>query len=452
MVITMESNRGSWKSSAGFILAAAGSAVGVGNLWRFPYVLGSNGGFWFLIIYLVFAVLLGVPVMLGELTIGRYTQLSPIDAYGKIHKRARFVGILAILAPFLIMTYYGIVGGWALNYAFSYLSSASSVDFIELAILGTHGFGIWHPVIWNILFMAICWAICIFGVKGIEKASKVMMPALLILMLLVIVRSVTLPGAVEGFKFMFANTEGFSFSAIPAALGQVFFSLSLAMGAMITYGSYLKKDENLPKNTVVIAGLDTGVALLAGFAIFPAVFAMGGNPGQGAGLAFVTLPEVFDAMPLGAMCGAAFFLLVFFAALTSAISLVEACAAFTIDTWKWNRKLSVTLLCILFCILAIPNSLSLVAEGTIFSGENFLGTGMPIFDAVDFFANNILLPLGGLMMCIIVGWFWKPENAVSEIERTPGYTFKLKVVWSWIIKLVAPILILFVLITQFVEL
>ena len=445
----MDNKRGNWKSSAGFILAAAGSAVGVGNLWRFPYMMGSNGGLWFLVIYLVIVVLLGVPVMLGELAIGRNTQLSPVAAYGKIQKGAGFIGVLAILAPFLIMTYYGIVGGWALKYTFSFITTGEGTDFIAL-ISGALGLGAWQPVLWNLLFMAICWVICIFGVKGIERASKVMMPALFVLLILVIIRSVTLPGAGEGFRFMFANTEGFSMQAIPAALGQVFFSLSLAMGAMITYGSYLKKDEKLPKNTVIVAGLDTGVALLAGFAIFPAVFAMGGNPGQGAGLAFITLPDVFARMPLGGVVGAAFFLLVFFAALTSAISLVEACSAFTIDTWKWKRKSSVTLLCVLFCILAIPNSMSM-SEGTIFTGENFLGTGMNIFDAVDFFANNILLPLGGLLMCVVIGWFWKPKSAIAEIERTRGYKFKLATVWSWIIKILAPLLILFVLISQFVD-
>ena len=445
----MQNNRGSWKSSAGFILAAAGSAIGVGNLWRFPYMMGENGGFWFLIIYLIIIVVLGMPVMLGELAIGRHTHLSPVAAYSKIQKGSGFVGILAILAPFLIMTYYGIVGGWALKYMFSFITTGEGTDFIAL-ISGHLGLGAWQPVLWNLLFMVICWAVCIFGVKGIEKAGKFLMPALLVLLILVIIRSVTLPGAGAGFRFMFANTAGFSFKAIPAALGQVFFSMSLAMGAMITYGSYLKKDENLPKNTAIVAGLDTGAALLAGFAIFPAVFAMGGNPGAGAGLAFITLPDVFARMPLGSLFGALFFLLIFFAALTSAISLVEACAAFTIDTWKWKRKPSVTLLCVLFCILAIPNSMSM-SEGTIFTGDNFLGTGMPIFDAVDFFANNILLPIGGLLMCIVVGWCWKPQNAIAEIEITPGYKFKLKVVWSWLIKILAPILILFVLISQFVE-
>ena len=446
----LENNRESWKSNAGFILAAAGSAVGVGNLWRFPHMMGSNGGFWFLVIYIIFTLLLGIPVLLGELTIGRYTQLSPVGAYSKIRKRSGFVGVLAILSPFLIMTYYGVVGGWALNYSFSYMSSAASIDFNELVIFGSFGFGVWHPILWNVLFMSIVWAVCIFGAKGIEKASKIMMPALFVLLLAVIVRSVTLPGAAAGVRFMFLETGGFSMSAIPAALGQVFFSLSLGMGAMITYGSYLGKQEILPKNTAIVAGLDTGVAILAGFAIFPAVFAMGGEPGSGVGLTFITLPGVFDAMPFGAAIAAAFFLLVFFAALTSGISLVEACASFTIDTWKWKRKFSVTLLCVLFSILAIPNSMSLVAEGTIFSGGNFLGTGMPIFDAVDFFANNILLPIGGLLMCVVVGWCWKPYNAVSEIERTPGYSFKLKTAWSWIIKILAPILILFVLASQFV--
>ena len=445
----METKRDSWKSSAGFILAAAGSAVGVGNLWRFPYMMGSNGGFWFLVVYLGIVVLLGVPVMLGEITIGRHTQLSPVAAYEKIQKGSGFIGVLAILAPFLIMTYYGIVGGWALKYTISYITSGVGTDFVAL-ISGGLGLGAWQPVIWNLVFMAICWCICIFGAKGIEKASLFMMPALFLLLILVIIRSVTLPGAGAGFAFMFTDVGGFSLSAIPAALGQVFFSLSLAMGAMITYGSYLKKEEVLPKSTLIISGLDTMVALLAGVAIFPAVFALGGTPGQGAGLAFITLPGVFDKMPIGAVFGALFFLLVFFAALTSAISLVEACSAFAIDTFKWKRGFSVTLLCVLFCILAIPNSMSM-SEGTIFTTENFLFTGMSIFDAVDFFANNILLPIGGLLMCIVVGWFWKPEKAIAEIESTPNYVFKLKKAWSILIKIVTPALIVIVIISQFVD-
>ena len=445
----MENNRGSWKSSMGFILAAAGSAIGVGNLWRFPYVMGSNGGFWFLIIYLVIIIVLGLPVMLGEFAIGRHTQSSPVAAYSKIQKGSGIVGVLAIVAPFLIMTYYGIVGGWSLKYMFSFIFSGSGVDFSAL-VSGTLGLGEWQPVLWNLLFMTICWFICIFGVKGIEKAGKVLMPALFVLLFLVIIRALTLNGAGKGLEFMFANTDGFSIKAIPAALGQSFFSLSLGMGAMITYGSYVKKDVKLTKNTVVVAGLDTGAALLAGLAIFPAVFAMGKDPAGGAGLMFDTLPGVFAEMPLGAIIGSAFFLLVFFAALTSGISLVEACSAFTIDTWKWKRKPSVTLLCVLFSVLAIPNSMSM-AGGTVFAGGNFLGTGMSIFDAVDFLANNILLPLGGLLMCIVIGWFWKPKNAIAEIESTKGYVFKLKTVWSWLIKIVAPILILIVLISQFVE-
>ena len=445
----MDSNRGNWKSSLGFILAAAGSAVGVGNLWRFPYLMGSNGGFWFLVVYLFFIVIMGVPVMLGEFTIGRHTQLSPVAAYEKIKKGTGFVGVMAILAPFLIMTYYGVVGGWALKYMFSFLFSGAGVDFGAF-VGGALGLGPWQPVLWAFLFMAVTWAICIFGASGIEKASKFMMPALFVLLLLVIIRSVTLPGSAAGFTFMFANTSGFSLSGVAAALGQVFFSLSLAMGAMITYGSYLKKEEKLPKSVATVSIIDTTAAMLAGIAIFPAVFALGGEPGAGAGLVFITLPGVFEHMPLGTFVAVAFFLLVFFAALTSAMSLVEACSAFMMDNLKWKKKTSVTLLCVLFCILSIPNSMSM-SENTPFTGSNFLGTGMNIFDAVDFFANNILLPLGGLLMCIVIGWLWKPENAIAEIESTPGYIFKLKSIWSVIIKYIAPILILFVLIAQFIS-
>ncbi len=442
----MNEKRGNWQSSIGFILAAAGSAVGLGNIWRFPYLMGTNGGLWFLIIYLIIVVLLGVPVMLGELTIGRHTQLSPVGAYEKVHKGTGFVGVLAILAPFLIMTYYGIVGGWALKDMFSYITTGIGADFGAL-ISGGLGLGVWQPVLWNLLFMLITWAVCIFGASGIEKASKFMMPALFVLLILVIIRSVTLPGAGAGLEFIFANTSGFSMAAIPAALGQVFFSLSLGMGAMITYGSYLSKSEILPKSTLIIAGMDTSVAVLASIAIFPAVFAMGGEPGAGAGLAFITLPGVFDQMPLGAAVGAAFFLLIFFAALTSAISLVEACSSFMVDSWGMKKKPAVTILCVVLSALSIPNAMSF-AEGNPFSSTNVLGTGMNLFDVVDFIANNLILPIGGLLMCIVIGWLWKPENAISEIESTPNYTFKLKMAWKRCIQFVTPILILIVLFIQ----
>ena len=442
----MENKRGHWGSSLGFILAASGSAVGVGNLWRFPYLMGMNGGFWFLIIYIVFVVLLGIPIMLGEFSIGRFTQLSPVAAYQKIKKGSGFVGVLAIVAPFVIMTYYGIVGGWALKYMASFITTGAGTDFVGL-ISGTLGLGAWQPIIWTVVFLVVAWFCCIFGVKGIEKANFVMMPALFVLLIIVIIRSVTLPGASDGLLFMFANIDGFTLNAIPQALGQVFFSLSLAMGAMITYGSYLKKSEKLPKSALTVATIDTMVAFLAGFAIFPAVFAMGGEPGAGAGLTFITLPGVFEAMPAGAVFGAIFFLLVFFAALTSAISLLEACSATAIDSFKISRKVSVTILTVIFIVLSIPNSMSMV-EGSAFAGNTFLG--MNLFDTVDAIANQIILPLGGLLMCIVVGWFWKPESAIAEIESTPDYTFKIKTIWKWCIKIIAPVLVVIVFITQII--
>ncbi|MCL2019908.1 MAG: sodium-dependent transporter [Oscillospiraceae bacterium] len=445
----MKNNRGSFTSSLGFILAGAGSAIGVGNMWRFPYMMGDNGGFWFLLIYLVFIVLLGLPVMLGEITIGRYTGLSPVSAYSKLQKGSGFVGVLAISAPFLFMTFYGIVGGWALKYMFSYIFTGSGADFAAFTE-GSLTFGSWQPVLWNFLFIGLTCFVCLFGASGIEKAGKIMMPAFFVVLVIIVAYSLTLPNAVEGLKFMFTNPQGFSMKTIPYALGQVFFSMSIAIGVLITYGSYIKKDTALPKTAVVIAGLDTVAALLAGMAIFPAVFSTGGSPNEGAGLMFTTLPATFEQMPIGRLIGATFFLLLSVAALTSAISLLEACCSFTIDTWKWKRKPSVMILSLIFCVLAIPNSMSL-SKGTVFSGDNFLGTGMNIFDSVDFFVSNIILPIGGLLTCIIIGWFWKPKHAIAEIESTPGYVFKLKLVWSWLIKFIAPILILIVLISQFFE-
>ncbi|MCL2054690.1 MAG: sodium-dependent transporter [Oscillospiraceae bacterium] len=438
--------RENWKSSAGFIMAAASSAVGVGNLWRFPYVMGSNGGSWFLIIYVIFIFLLGAPLLLGEFAIGRHTQLSPVGAYAKLQKGSGFIGAAAVIVPFLIMTYFCIIGAWALKYMFSYIFTSEALEF-HAYISGTLSLGAFQPILWNTLFLVLTCLGCLFGAAGIEKISKLAAPLFLILLVLIIIRSLTLPGAGAGLKFMFANTDGFSIKAIPVAMGQVFFSLGLASGVMLTYGSYLKKDIKLPGSAVIVAGLDTAAAVLAGVAIFPAVFAMGSEPDAGTGLAFVTLPNMFEVMPLGRAVGTLFFLFVTIAALTSSISLSEACIAFTIDEWKWSRKRSVITICAVLCVLSVPNSLSLT-EGTILSG-NLPGLHVNLMEAVDYLVSNIFMPLGGLLMCIIIGWFWKPEKAVEEIESTPNYTFKLKKAWCFIMRFLAPILIVVVIISQF---
>lgn len=456
----MEDNRGTWKSSLGFILAAAGSAIGVGNIWRFPYMMGENGGFWFLVIYLILVIVLGIPFMIGEIAIGRNTGLSPIAAFKKINKGpiSTITGILAVVAPLLIMTYYGIIGGWGIKYMISFVGKAFAgselVDFGGF-INGAYSMGLWQPVIWTIVFLVVAAVVCLYGTNGIESANKVLMPGLCILMIVVMIRAMTLPGAIEGIKYMFLpdETRRITLRTIPDALGQVFFSLSLAMGAMITYGSYVKKDDKMLSSSIIITALDTVTALIAGFAIFPAVFAMGADPAGGVGLTFITLPHIFQAMPLGDFIGAFFFLAIIFAALASAISLLETCSSVAIDSLNWTRKKAVILMTIVFCVASIPNSMSLADANAMANPIVIGGTTLgSLFDIVDFISNNIILPVGGLLTCIVIGYIWKTESAIAEIESTPGYTFSIKKSWSFCIKYLAPVLLLVVFISQFVSL
>ena len=281
--MTHSEAKNQWASKLGFILATAGAAVGLGNLWKFPYLMGRNGGFWFLIAYLVFVVILGLPVMIMELSLGRMTRKDPVNAYRSLNKKAAVIGGLGVLCAFIIVSYYSVIGGWILKYIASYLTTFSAPENFNAYKAQTV-----EPIVWHFVFMVFTALICLRGTKGIEKSSTFMMPALFVLLLVLIFRSVTLPGAVEGLKFMFTPPEdGFHFSFIAAALGQVFYSLSLGMGLTITYGSYLKKEENIPKSCLTVAGLDTMVAVFAGLAIFPAVFSFGLQPTEGASLIYV---------------------------------------------------------------------------------------------------------------------------------------------------------------------
>lgn len=287
-----------WASKLGFLLATAGSAIGLGNLWKFPYLMGKNGGFFFLVAYLVFVCLLGLPIMMTEMSIGRKFQQNPIHAYEKIRPGAKVVGVIGVLAAFFILSYYSVIGGWIIKYFGTYLFTLQAPA--DFGVFISNG---WEPVLWHLLFMGATAAICVFGVRGIEKSSKVMMPGLLVLLLVVIFRSLTLPGAGEGLAFIFTPSQSFSFGSVSAALGQVFYSLSLCMGITITYGRYLSKEGNIPKSCFTVAGLDTLMALLAGMAIFPAVFSFGLAPDNGPSLIFNTLPKVFEQLQGGrAVC------------------------------------------------------------------------------------------------------------------------------------------------------
>ncbi|MBU5256986.1 sodium-dependent transporter [Tissierella praeacuta] len=425
-------------------MAAAGSAVGLGNLWKFPYLAGKNGGAVFVVAYLLIVVLVGFTMMLGEMIIGRKTQLDPYGAYKKLNKNWGFLGSIGILTAFLILSYYSVVGGWVIKYIVATVTGKIGSD--KAAYFTGFIGGSVEPLIYHGIFMVLTVAIVIKGISdGIEKASKFMMPALLVMLIVVAIRSVTLNGASAGLSYYLKpDFSKFRPSVLVDALGQVFFSLSLGMGALITYGSYLKGDENLEKNALIIPSLDTAVALLAGFAVLPAVFAFGFEPSQGPGLMFITLPAVFEVMPFGTIFGIIFFVLVFFAALTSAISLLEVAVAYCIDSLKWTRIKAVSIASTLMFIIGIFASLSMGPMAD-FHVPLF---NRGVFDSLDFFTSNILMPIGGFLMAIFIGYIWGVDEAIAEVKRSPGVKFKLERFWTILIKYVVPFAIFIVLLSS----
>lgn len=429
-----------WASKMGFILATAGAAIGLGNLWKFPYLMGRNGGFPFLAAYLFFICLLGIPVMITEMSLGRKTGHNPVLAYDTVHPRARIAGCFGVLAAFFILSYYAVIGGWIIKYFISYTFTFQAPKDFN-AFIGHPT----EPLFWFFLFMLFTGLICYFGVSGIEKASKFMMPALFIILLAIILRGVTMPGASEGLAFIFSPKLGdFDLNSVSAALGQVFYSLSLCMGITITYGSYLGKDVDIPKGCLQIALLDTCMAVLAGIAIFPAVFSCGLEPASGPGLIFVTLPKVFEAMTGGAVFAALFFLLVLFAAVTSAVALLEVSVSYVMGSWHWSRRKSVLVLSVAIFLLGVPSSLSFgpLAEISILNYN--------LFDFVCMLTDNIFLPLGGIFMCYYIGWKWTPELLVEEINHS-GKPFPLAKPWLFLIRFVVPVMVIIVSLTGFLS-
>lgn len=446
--------RGHFTSTLGFIMASAGAAVGLGNLWKFPYVAGKSGGGLFLILYLVFILVLGVPIMLTEMALGRHTQLNAVGAYRKLNKKWTFVGAIGVLCAFTILSYYSVVGGWVMKYILGYLEGGSfggdPVAYYQHFVSSPI-----EPVVWHLIFMALCALVVIGGVaKGIERASKFMLPGLFILLIIVAVRSVTLDGAMEGLKFFFVPdfkaVDSFAKLAntVVQALGQVFFSLSLGLGITITYGSYLKKDSDMVKDSATVCGLDTLCALLSGVAILPAVFALLG-PEQlsaGPGLIFQTLPAVFASMPFGKIFGFLFFVLVFFAAATSAISLLEVVVSFLIDTFQWSRVKAAVSMALLMGAIGAAASLSMGVWKNVTIG------GMNLFDALGFLTDKILMPVSGFCMCLFVGYIWGIQNATEEIQIGNTKGFRWQKLYGVIIRYVAPVLIAVIFIMGFVTL
>ncbi|MDF2877607.1 MAG: Na+-dependent transporter [Clostridia bacterium] len=438
-------NRSEFSSKLGFVLAAAGSAVGLGNIWRFPYLAAKYGGGLFLLMYVFFVVTFGFAIMTAEIAIGRKTQLSPIGAYTALNKKYGFIGVIASLVAFLILPYYSVIGGWVIKYFVTFLTGGQASTAQDTFFTSFIASPI-EPVLWQILFVLATLAVVLKGVKdGIEKASKILMPVLIVLSVVVAIYSITLPGAMEGVKyFLIPDFSRFSIQSVLAALGQMFYSLSLAMGIMITYGSYLKKEDDLEKSVKQIELFDSGIAILAGFMVIPAVFAFSGGDeaalNAGPGLMFVTLPKVFNTMGMSTLVGSAFFLLVLFAALTSSISLMEAVVSTVCDQFKLERKKASILVAVTAVILGIPSSLG----NGIWSEFKILN--MNFLDLMDFITNAVLMPIGALLTCIFIGYVIKVKVISDEVKISSK--FKREKVFTVMIKYIAPMCIVAILVTS----
>lgn len=441
----MSEKREQWGSRLGFILAAAGSAVGLGNIWRFPYITGKYGGAAFVFFYLLVVIVIGMSLMLAEFAIGRSARQDAVGSMKKLGGGAwTIVGWMGFFCGFVILSYYAVIAGWTMAYMIKSLtglmSQATSGD-ASGALFGAFVSNVPQVLTYHALVMILVSGVVYLGVSGgIEKCCKFMMPSLFVILFFLIIRSVTLPGASAGLEFyMSPKLENLTSEGMLAAIGQGFFSLSLAMGIMIVYGSYIPKEEYLPTSVRSVVIIDTSVAILAGFAIFPAVFAFGIEPGAGPGLTFVTLPVVFSKMPMGFIFSLAFFTLLFLAAFTSAISLLEVSVAYGIDQLKLSRKHSTMVMGGLIFLLGIPSALSVGGHIPQIAGKDFL-------DVADYVTNNVVMPLGGILITLFAGWFWT-DGAKAEITDNGARVFLLYTVWLWICRVVAPVTIAIIFIT-----
>lgn len=456
-----EKKRSSFTGSIGFVLAAAGSAVGLGNIWRFPYLAAKDNGGLFILCYIILALTFGFALLTTEIAIGRKTKQSPLTAYGKINKKFKGIGTLATLVPVIILPYYCTIGGWVLKYFVTFISG-HGIDAAADGYFTGYITQQWQPIIWMLVFLALTSITVFCGVdKGIEKISKVLMPILLILVIGISVYSLTLTytdasgvtrTGLEGLKIYlvpdFTNVSFKDFFIILMdAMGQLFFSISVAMGIMVAYGSYVNDDTNLMKSINQIEIFDTIVALLAGLMIVPAVFVFMGKEGMsaGPGLMFVSLPKVFaDMGKAGTVIGILFFLMVIFAAVTSCVSIMEAIVSSIMDRYNCSRKKSTIIVTAYALIIGIVVCLGY----NLFYFELKLPNGSvgQILDVFDYLSNNILMPLVALFTCILIGWVAKPKTIIDEVTKN-GEKFSRKTIYIIMMKFVVPILI-FVLLFQ----
>jgi len=440
------SNRDSFSSQIGIVAAAAGSAIGLGNIWRFPYVAGENGGGAFLFIYIFFILAIGIPVMLSEFVIGRRSQRNPFGAFRLLKPGQPWylVGLMGILAAFMILAFYSTVAGWTLEYlmqAFRHGFDGKSTDELAEMFGGFYTSGL-KPVLWQLLFLLLTAWIIWRGVKeGIEKYTKILMPVLLVIIIIISIRSLTLPGAMAGIEFLFKpDFSKINTNVILQALGQAFFSLSIGMGTLITYGSYIKKKENLSTTAFAVSAADTFIAVLAGIAILPAVFAFGIDADAGPGLVFITLPNIFQQMPGGFFWAVLFFILLAVAALTSTVSILEVVVAYLTEELNFSRKISTIAATFTVAILGILCTLS---QGPV---ESLKFLDKDLFDHINNITANFMLPLGGLFIVTFVGWFMDVRIVKAELSNEGKLKVKLFSLLIFLLRYLAPVAIILMLI------
>jgi len=437
------SERGLFNGKTGFIIATAASAVGLGNIWRFPTEAAKHGGGSFVLIYIVIVILFGLTMMVTEIAIGRKTRRSPIEAYGSLDKRFRFIGMLSSWVPAIILPYYCVIGGWLLGYLFGY---SAGFDLSDGATVFSDFVSSYECIVTFAAFAIIVAVIIYLGVsKGIERFSIIFMPIFLVLLVGLTIYVLTLPGAGDGvayyFEFRLSDVDGQTFIA---ALGQAFFSLSIAMGILITYGSYMSSEENIERCSLTIIIIDTAVAIVAGLMIIPMAYtSMGGDISGGAGLVFITLPHIFGGMGMGRVVAILFFVMISFAAITSAVSVLEAVASTVMDSHKISRNRAVT-------IVMIPTFAAGVLIALGYGPLDFIQiAGKNLLDIFDYVSNTIMMPVVAFLMCIFVGHVIGTKVVTDEIEKNGE--FKTKTLYVFFIKWICPILVALILAGSFIK-
>ncbi len=453
----IKGKRGQWGTRLGFILAAAGSAIGLGNIWKFPYITGENGGGLFVLIYLVCIVLVGLPIMIAEVLMGRATQSTPVGAFAMFKGEGsnwKLVGWLGVAAGFVILSYYSVVAGWACNYclmSICHFFADKSPEQIGglFGVLYTSGD---INLFWHLVFMAMTLGIVVGGIKGgIERWSRLLMPLMMVLLGIIALRALTMPGVGQALDFLFMpHADKLQPSSILEALGHAFFTLSVGMGAMLTYGSYLDRDSNIAVASGWITGLDTAIALVSCVAIFPILFSFGMEPAAGPGLVFKTMPILFSQMTGGLLLAILFFALLVFAALTSAVSLLEVVVGTFIDLVGWSRTKATFVAATVVFLFGVPSALS-GSEGLFVNWAELFGKNY--FDTMDYLASNWMLPMGGLAIAIFVGWFVKPSRLHEEFMAGTEPSQKklwqgVFTAWLWMLRVIVPVLVGLVLLNK----